>query len=221
MWLESWEYEEMNKSIWLAVLLGFVTFAASAADDPKAPAALPAPTAHQQVATFAGGCFWCMEPPFDGLPGVIATTSGYTGGTRENPTYEQVSYEETGHAEAVQVLFDPAQISYERLLEVFWRNIDPTALDYQFCDAGHQYRSEIFYHGDAQRIAALASRDALTRNKPFAGAIVTQISKAGTFYPAENYHQDYYRKNPVRYKLYRYQCGRDQRLEELWGKPAG
>ncbi len=186
--------------------------------DEDAPAVLPAPTGSQQVATFAGGCFWCMEPPFDKLPGVIATTSGYTGGTRENPTYKEVSYEDTGHAESVQVLFDPDKISYERLLDVYWHNIDPTALDFQFCDAGHQYRSAIFYHSDAQRAAAIASRDALVKNKPFAGAIVTEISPAKTFYPAENYHQDYYRKNPARYKFYRFNCGRDQRLAELWGK---
>jgi peptide-methionine (S)-S-oxide reductase len=200
-------------------LLCFGATGSFAADGPKAPAPLPAPAAGQQVATFAGGCFWCMEPPFDHVPGVLATTSGYIGGKVENPTYEQVSYEDTGHAEAVQVLFDPARVSYEDLLEVYWRNIDPTTLDAQFCDAGHQYRSEIFYHDDAQRRAALASRDKLLKDKPFAGAIVTRIAAAGTFYPAENYHQDYYKKNPVRYKFYRYNCGRDQRLQELWGKP--
>lgn len=189
-----------------------------AAEDPKAPAPLPVPSAQQQVAIFAGGCFWCMEPPFDQLPGVLATTSGYTGGKLANPTYEQVSYDETGHAEAVQVLFDPAQVSYEKLLEVFWHNIDPTAFDAQFCDLGHQYRSEIFYQNEAQHAAAVASRDALVKAKPFAGAIVTRLSPAGAFYPAENYHQDYSKKNPVRYKFYRYNCGRDQRLQELWGK---
>ncbi|MGH8598440.1 MAG: peptide-methionine (S)-S-oxide reductase MsrA [Gammaproteobacteria bacterium] len=187
--------------------------------DPKAPASLPAPTAEQRIATFAGGCFWCMEPPFDHIDGVLATTSGYTGGDRPNPTYEQVSHEETGHAEAVQVLFNPAKVSYERLLDVFWKNIDPTAQDFQFCDAGHQYRSAIFFHDNEQKAAAEASKRALEKNKPFTGAIVTEIAAAGTFYPAENYHQDYYRNNPVRYKFYRYNCGRDQRLQELWSKP--
>jgi len=200
----------------LAVLV-FLTGTVAAAEDPSAPAPLPAATGGLQVATFAGGCFWCMEPPFDQLSGVVATTSGYVGGDRENPTYDQVSNEETGHAEAVQILFDPAVVPYAKLLEVFWHNIDPTALDFQFCDIGPQYRSEIFYHDEAQRQAALASREALHHDKPFAGAVVTRISRAGTFYPAENYHQDYYKKNPVRYKFYHYNCGRDARLKELWG----
>ncbi|MGD9603351.1 MAG: peptide-methionine (S)-S-oxide reductase MsrA [Gammaproteobacteria bacterium] len=199
------------------LLLLSTTWLAAADEDPDAPAALPAPQDGQQVATFAGGCFWCMEPPFDTVPGVLATTSGYIGGTVANPTYEQVSYDDTGHAEAVQVLFDPSRVTYDQLLAIFWRNIDPTALDHQFCDFGHQYRSEIFYHDEAQHRAAVASREALHRDKPFAGAVVTRISAAGTFYPAENYHQDYSVKNPVRYKYYRYRCGRDQRLEELWG----
>lgn len=201
----------------LCCALGMTGRGWSAEPDDKAPAVLPVPAAGQQVATFAGGCFWCMESPFDELPGVIATTSGYTGGKVANPTYEQVSYDDTGHAEAVQVLFDPAKISYERLLDVFWHNIDPVALDAQFCDVGHQYRSEIFYHDDAQKAAALASREALEADKPFPGAIVTRISAAGPFYPAENYHQDYYQKNPVRYHFYRSRCGRDDRLKTLWG----
>ena len=201
----------------LCCVLGAIHPGFAAEPDEKAPAALPTPSGDQAVATFAGGCFWCMESPFDDLPGVIATTSGYTGGRVENPSYEQVSYEDTGHAEAVQVLFDPARISYERLLEVFWHNIDPTALDAQFCDVGHQYRSEIFYHDEAQKSAAQASRAALEKDKPFPGAIVTRISAAGPFYPAENYHQDYYKKNPVRYHFYRSRCGRDARLKELWG----
>ena len=201
----------------LCCVLGAVRPGLAAEADDKAPAELPTPAAGQAVATFAGGCFWCMESPFDDLPGVIATTSGYTGGRVENPSYEQVSYEDTGHAEAVQVLFDPAKISYERLLEVFWHNIDPTALDAQFCDVGNQYRSEIFYHDETQKSAAQASRTALEKDKPFPGAIVTRISPAGAFYPAENYHQDYYKKNPVRYHFYRSRCGRDARLQELWG----
>ena len=185
--------------------------------DPEAPAKLPVAAAGQRVATFAGGCFWCMEPPFDHLEGVLATTSGYTGGTRENPSYEQVSHEDTGHAESIQVLYDPGKVSYEKLLDVFWHNVDPTALDFQFCDGGHQYRSAIFYHDAEQKAAAEASKQALEKNKPFAGAIVTEITTAQTFYPAENYHQNYYQTNPVRYKFYRYNCGRDQRLQELWG----
>lgn len=200
----------------MLLLFGVATL--QAAENPKAPALLPVPSAGQQVAIFAGGCFWCMEPPFDGLPGVLATTSGYTGGKVEHPTYDQVSFEETGHAEAVQILFDPSEISYAKLLEVFWRNIDPTAMDAQFCDAGRQYRSEIFYQDEKQHAAATASRDALVKSKPFKGAIVTRISQASRFYPAENYHQDYAKKNPVRYKFYRHNCGRDQRLQELWGK---
>ena len=197
---------------------GMASGVALAADDSKAMAPLPKPENGQQVATFAGGCFWCMEQPFDELPGVLATTSGYIGGTVANPTYDQVTYEDTGHAEAVQVLFDPAKVTYEQLLDVFWRNIDPTTLDAQFCDMGAQYRTEIFFHDATQKAAALASREALLRAKPFAGAIVTRITAAGEFYPAENYHQDYYVKNSVRYKYYRYRCGRDERLKELWGK---
>ncbi len=178
------------------------------------PARAAAPTA---VATFAGGCFWCMEPPFDALEGVISTTSGYTGGHVPDPTYEQVSAGGTGHAEAVQVVYDPARVSYATLLEVFWRNIDPTAADRQFCDRGSQYRSAIFTHDAAQQRAAEASREALRRDPRFAGGIATEIRPAGPFYRAEEYHQDYSRKNPLRYKFYRYTCGRDQRLAEIWG----
>ena len=173
------------------------------------------------VATFAGGCFWCMEPPFDKLPGVDATISGYTGGRTANPTYEQVSSGSTGHAESVDVIYDPAKISYEKLLEVYWVNIDPTTKDRQFCDSGTQYRTAIFYHDEAQRKAAEASKAALERSKPFAQPIVTQIVMAGAFTPAEDYHQDYYKKNPVRYNFYRTGCGRDARLKQLWGDKAG
>ena len=169
-------------------------------------------------ATFAGGCFWCMEPPFDKLPGVISTTSGYTGGQIRNPTYEQVSGGQSGHAEAVQVEYDPKRISYEKLLEVFWHNIDPTQRDGQFCDHGPQYRTAIFYHNDEQKRLAEASKAALVKNKPFKGEIVTEITRATEFYPAEDYHQDFYRKNPIRYKFYRTGCGRDARLKELWGR---
>jgi peptide-methionine (S)-S-oxide reductase len=181
--------------------------------------ATAAPTLEK--ATFAGGCFWCMVHPFDGLPGVVSVTSGYTGGQKKKPTYEEVSAGGTGHAEAVQIVYDPSKISYEKLLDVFWHNIDPTAKDRQFCDSGNQYRSGIFYHNDEQHRLALASKERLEKNKPFKGPIVTGIVQAGEFYAAEEYHQDYYKKNPVRYKYYRYSCGRDQRLKELWGSAAG
>jgi len=173
-----------------------------------------------ELATFAGGCFWCMEPPFDKLDGVISTTSGYTGGHQADPTYKQVSAGSTGHTEAIQIEYDPEKISYEELLSVFWKNIDPTTADRQFCDHGSQYRSGIFYHDEQQKNAAEKSRQELQRNKPFDEPIVTEITAASTFYPAEEYHQDYYQKNPLRYKYYRYACGRDQRLEKLWGAPA-
>lgn len=168
-------------------------------------------------ATFAGGCFWCMEPPFDALDGVISTTVGYAGGQARNPTYAQVSSGRTGHAEAIQVAYDPQKITYEKLLDVFWHNIDPTTADGQFCDKGSQYRTAIFYHGEKQKRLAEESKKALEESKRFEGAVTTEIITASDFYPAEEYHQDYYRKNPVRYKYYRYSCGRDARLKELWG----
>lgn len=169
------------------------------------------------TATFAGGCFWCMEPAFDALPGVISTTSGYTGGSKPNPTYQEVSAGGTGHAEAVQVIYDPAKISYQELLKAFWHNVDPTVKDRQFCDVGHQYRSVIFFHDEEQRILAEQSKAELEKSKRFPELIETEIVAATDFYPAEDYHQDYYRKNPLRYKFYRYNCGRDQRLKQLWG----
>jgi peptide-methionine (S)-S-oxide reductase len=168
-------------------------------------------------ATFAGGCFWCMEEAFDKVPGVVATVSGYMGGRVKNPTYEQVSSGSTGHAEVVQVEYDPAKVTYSRLLEVFWHNIDPTQREAQFCDYGSQYRSAIFYHNDEQRRLAEASRAALVKSKPFKGEIVTEITKSSQFYPAEDYHQDYHLKNPVRYKFYKSGCGREARLKQLWG----
>ena len=168
-------------------------------------------------ATFAGGCFWCMEPPFDALDGVISTTSGYTGGLEQNPTYHEVSAGKTGHTEAVQIVYDPKKITYQQLLDVFWVNIDPTVKDRQFCDHGSQYRTGIFYHDAEQQRLAEASKQQLQRTKPFQGDIQTDIMPATAFYAAEEYHQDYYQKNPIRYKLYRYSCGRDQRLKELWG----
>ena len=181
----------------------------------QAPAKAPPPGA--AIATFAGGCFWCMEPPFDKLPGVISTTSGYTGGKTKNPTYEEVSAGVTGHTEAVQVVYDPTKVSYEKLLDVFWHNIDPTVKDRQFCDIGTQYRTAIFVNDDKQRQLADASKAALEKSKPFKDAIVTPIVAATEFWPAEEYHQDYYVKNPVRYNYYRTGCGRDRRLAQLWG----
>jgi peptide-methionine (S)-S-oxide reductase len=175
------------------------------------------PPAATAKATFAGGCFWCMEPPFDKLDGVISTTSGYTGGTKVNPTYQEVSAGTTGHTEAVQVEYDPKRVSFEKLLDVFWRNIDPTQKNGQFCDHGSQYRSGIYYHDPEQRRLAEGSKAALAKSKPFKADIVTEIAAATTFYPAEEYHQDYYIKNPLRYKLYRTGCGRDARLKEVWG----
>ena len=177
------------------------------------------PESKNQIATFAGGCFWCMEPPFDKVDGVISTISGYTGGRTENPTYEEVSSGTTGHAESVQVTFDPTRVSYDKLLDVFWHNIDPLARDRQFCDVGEQYRSAIFYHDEDQKRLAEASKKELEKSGRFKEPIATQIVAATAFYPAEDYHQDYYKKNPVRYKFYRYNCGRDQRLEALWGTP--
>jgi peptide-methionine (S)-S-oxide reductase len=168
-------------------------------------------------ATFAGGCFWCMEKPFDDLPGVISTTVGYTGGTTVNPTYEQVSSGETGHAEAVQVVYDPAKISYEKLLDVFWRNIDPLDASGQFCDQGNQYRSSIFYETARQRNLAEKSKQTLAASGRFSKPIATQIVAAGNFYPAKAYHQNYYRTNAIKYRFYRFTCGRDQRLSERWG----
>jgi peptide-methionine (S)-S-oxide reductase len=180
-------------------------------------AKLPATPPGAAVATFAGGCFWCMEAPYDKLDGVLATTSGYMGGTKQNPTYEQVSSGATGHAEAVQVLYDPKKVTYEKLLDVFWHNIDPTVTDRQFCDVGTQYRTAIFVHNDAQRAAAEASKAALEKSKPFKEPIVTPIVTATEFWPAEEYHQNYYLKNPIRYSYYRTGCGRDARLKQLWG----
>lgn len=168
-------------------------------------------------AIFAGGCFWCMEPPFDKLDGVISTTSGYTAGDKKNPTYKEVSAGSTGHTEAIEIVYDPEKITYSELLKVFWINIDPVAVDRQFCDAGSQYRSGIYYLNETQQADAMRSLREITDNKPFEGRIATEILPASTFYPAEDYHQDYYQKNPLRYKYYRFACGRDQRLQELWG----
>jgi peptide-methionine (S)-S-oxide reductase len=171
------------------------------------------------TATFAGGCFWCTESDFDKVAGVISTTSGYTGGTVKDPTYHQVSSGGTGHAEAVEVVYDPSKVSYAKLLDVYWRSIDPLVKDQQFCDHGNQYRTAIFVNNDEERKLAEASKKLVESElkKP----IYTEIVNAGPFYAAETYHQDFYLKNPTKYKFYRWNCGRDQRLEQLWGKPKG
>ncbi|MGD8353344.1 MAG: peptide-methionine (S)-S-oxide reductase MsrA [Pseudomonadota bacterium] len=171
-----------------------------------------------EKATFAGGCFWCMEPPFDKLDGVISTTSGYTGGTEKSPTYKQVSSGKTGHAESVEIIFDPKKVTYRKLLEVFWRQIDPTTPDRQFVDVGSQYRTAIFYHNEEQKRLAEETRKEMADSGRFDGPIVTQIVPAGDFWPAEEYHQDYYMKNPKRYKFYRFGSGRDRYLDKIWGK---
>lgn len=198
-------------SLLLAVLLG----ACARADEPA-----PAPAGRVALATFAGGCFWCMEPPYDKVDGVISTTSGYAGGRERNPTYEQVSRGLTSHIEVVQVAYDPDKVSYERLLHVFWRNIDPFAVNRQFCDSGPHYRSAILWHDEAQRLAAEASLAAMRER--FEQPIATEILAVGdSFHPAEEYHQDYYLKNPLRYRYYRNGCGRDRRLQQIWGSEAG
>jgi peptide-methionine (S)-S-oxide reductase len=187
-------------------------------------ALLTSVTANAQTtakALFAGGCFWCVESDFDKIPGVLSTTSGYSGGKTANPTYEQVSSHTTGHAEVVEVLYDPSKVSYQRLVEYFWHTIDPTVKDQQFCDHGTPYRSAIFAQNAEQLKVAQESRAALEKSKPFKEAIVTEIALASPFYPAEEYHQDYYKKNPLRYKYYRSSCGRDARVQQLWGPLAG
>jgi peptide-methionine (S)-S-oxide reductase len=171
------------------------------------------------TAIFAGGCFWCMEPPFDKIEGVVSTTSGYTGGSKPDPTYQEVSAGKTGHTEALKVVYDPAKVSYERLLEVFWRNHDPLSADGQFCDKRSQYRAGIFFGNEEEKKLAEASNAVVAAR--FKQPIVTEIVPASTFYPAEDYHQDYYIKNPIRYKYYSTSCGRYRRLKELWGDEAG
>jgi peptide-methionine (S)-S-oxide reductase len=204
------------------LLLALLALAAIHAAPPLEAQATGPGTARAAVradtAVFAGGCFWCVEEAFDAVDGVISTTSGYMGGHVRNPTYRQVTSGRTGHAEVVRVVYDPARVSYESLLGVFWLNIDPLTPDRQFCDVGSQYRAAVFFRTDAQRTAAEASRTALQRSGRFSDPIVTEIVAASTFYPAEDYHQDYYLRNPVRYRYYKYSCGRAQRLEELWGR---
>ncbi|HEX8168836.1 MAG TPA: peptide-methionine (S)-S-oxide reductase MsrA [Beijerinckiaceae bacterium] len=198
----------------LALTLGLA--GAARADEPTKLAESPA--AGLAVATFAGGCFWCMEPPFDKLDGVVSTTSGYTGGKVAGATYRQVGAGGTGHAEAVRVVFDPAKVSYDKLLDVYWKNVDPLDGGGQFCDRGPEYRPAIFVHDDEQRRAAEASKAALAASGRFKQPVVVAVEPAREFWVAEDYHQDYYLKNPVKYRYYRWGCGRDARLEELWGK---
>jgi peptide-methionine (S)-S-oxide reductase len=196
----------------LSVLLALAVAAHAAENDPKATSTA--------TAVFAGGCFWCMEKPFDDLEGVVSTTSGYTGGTVPNPTYEQVGEGGTGHVEAVQVVYDPKRVSYEKLLEVFWPNVDPTDGGGQFCDRGDEYLSVIFVRNDEERQLAEKSKAAAEKKKRVPEPIVTRIVQAAPFYPAEDYHQNYYQENPIRYRYYRYSCGRDKRLAEVWGEDA-
>jgi len=182
------------------------------------PARAASPAAGKAHATFAGGCFWCMEGPFDRVPGVLSTTSGYTGGNVKRPSYEQVSSGTTGHAEAVDVVYDPSKVTYEQLLDVFWHNVDPLDAGGQFCDRGNQYRTAIFYHDAEQQRLAEQSKQALEASGKLKKKIVTEIVPAGEFYAAEDYHQEYYIRNPIRYKYYRFNCGRDDRLKQLWGE---
>ena len=207
-----------------AIVTVLVTGALAGAGPRPAENSAPAKSAPGNLdrarAIFAGGCFWCMEPAFDRVDGVLSTTSGYVGGHKDDPTYAEVSAGTTGHAESVEVVFDPARVTYEKLLDVSWHNVDPLAAGRQFCDVGEQYRSAIFYLDEAQQRAAEASRAALEKSGRLHGRIATEILPAGRFWPAEDYHQDYYRKNPVRYHYYRWGCGRDARLREVWGDAA-
>lgn len=208
------------RSLGCAALLLTLLTGASRAAAPAAgtPSAKPRVTA---TATFAMGCFWCAETAYEGQPGVISAVSGYTGGAEKNPTYEQVSNHATSHYEALQVTYDPSRTTYEAMLDLFWHNVDPTQGNGQFCDHGEQYRSAIFVADESQRRAALASKAAIEKSGVLKKPIVTAITSASTFWPAEDYHQDFYRKNPVRYQSYRLGCGRDARLKALWGSKAG
>lgn len=200
------------------LLTAFLALAAWAAQAQSPPSTAPASGDKKTaLATFAGGCFWCVEADFDKVDGVLSTTSGYLGGKVANPKYDAVSAGTTGHTEAVQVVYDPSRVSFEKLVTYFWRTIDPTVKDRQFCDVGSQYRTGIYTHDAQQMQMALASKAALEKSKPFAAPLVTEIVAAAPFYAAEEYHQNYYTKNPVRYAYYRNGCGRDARLKELWG----
>jgi peptide-methionine (S)-S-oxide reductase len=204
----------------LMPLFALLLLAAFARADEPTQATPPAPQGLAK-ATFAGGCFWCMQGPYDAVPGVVSTTVGYTGGKKAGATYYEVGAGGTGHREAIEVVFDPKKVSYEKLLDVFWHNVDPTYAGGQFCDSGFQYTTAIFVHDDGQRAAAEASRSALEASKVLKAPIVTEIVKAAPFWKAEEYHQSYYKKNPVRYNFYRSGCGRDSRLKQLWGDKAG
>lgn len=208
----------MIKHIWVFLL--FCACAPAVAQDTTIKPLSPVPEGDAE-AIFAGGCFWCMQHPFDETPGVISSTVGYTGGRTVNPTYGSVSNGGTGHAEAIRIVYDPKQVKYEQLLQIFWHNVDPVQSDGQFCDIGDQYRSEIFYRDDEQKRLAELSKAEVEKTKRFNGKVVTKIVPAGVFYPAEEYHQRYYEKNPIRYKFYRNGCGRDARLRVLWGEQAG
>lgn len=200
----------------LGIILGGQALMANDEEAGEDMQVFASPPQGSAVATFAGGCFWCMEPPYDKVPGVLATISGYTGGHLNQPSYRQVTSGTTGHAEAVQVIYDPSKVTYDQLLDIFWRNIDPLVKDRQFCDVGSQYRTAIFAHNPEQRTAA---RETLAQVKArFEKPVYTEIVDAGPFFAAEDYHQDYYIKSSARYKYYRWSCGRDRRLEELWGE---
>lgn len=205
---------------WIPVLLAIFAMSIMSAGGARAADSAPA-GAGLETATFAGGCFWCMQPAFDKVPGVVKTVVGYTGGDKAHPTYEEVSAGTTGHAESIEITFDPKKVSYQHLLDIFWHNVDPTTADREFCDVGNQYRSEIFYHDAEQERLAKDSMAEIEKTKTFKDPIVTRIVPATTFWPAEDYHQDYYLKNPVRYNFYRYNCGRDARLRALWGAASG
>ena len=199
----------------LALAIAALALAESAGADPT-PSSAQSQSGELSTAIFAGGCFWCVEADFEKVPGVVKAESGYIGGKSQNPTYEQVSAGGTGHAEAVRVSYEPRKVTYEQLLDYFWHHVDPTVKDRQFCDGGNQYRTAIFYQGESQRAAAEASKAALEKSGRFKH-IYTEIVPAGPFYLAEDYHQDYYKKNPIRYSFYRKNCGRDARLGEVWG----
>lgn len=206
-----------NKWWYLLIVTGCLIFTGcqQGSAESNRESKMPAQQDELARATFAAGCFWCIQPPFDKQPGVKKTVVGYTGGHTKNPTYEDVGEGTTGHTEAIEVIYNPQEVSYQELLKIFWRNVDPTTPNRQFCDSGTQYRGGIFYHDDQQKDLAFASKKAI--EEKYGYKVVLEITAASEFYPAEDYHQDYYKKNPVRYKIYRYGCGRDGRLEELWG----
>lgn len=211
---------DQHRSHWLvlvAIALMLPLFRMNA-DEPE-QSSPESDTSELAVATFAGGCFWCMEPPFDKMEGVVSTTSGYTGGRTNNPTYPQVKTGRTGHIESLQVKYDPKRVTYDQLISLYWHNVDPTQANGQFCDNGNQYRTVIFYHDEEQQRIAEESKEAVAQE--LGKRIATEIVKASTFYPAEDYHQDYYKKNPTKYKFYRWKCGRDARLAAVWGDKAG